>query len=141
MDSTLNRGIAVALVLSASAFVAALLFYGNQINYLLLGLSLTLVMAGVFVSGFRVELTGWVTFWLWMSALGIWAAFVVSPSPDSSFAVACVIALVPLAAVFGMALGSARTQLWSILGAIVIAIGIVYALIKQQQAKAKAKTA
>lgn len=127
MDSTLNRGTAVALVLSASAFVAALLFYGNQINYVLLGLSLTLAVAGIFVSGFRVELSGWMTFWLWMSALGIWAAFAVSPSPDSSFAVACVIALVPLAAALGMALGSARTLLWSIIGAIVIALAIVSA--------------
>ncbi len=127
-EGALNRRTATAVGLGTAAFAAALLFYGNQINYLLLGLTVTLAMAGIAVAGFHVEMSRSVTFWLWMSALGLGMAFVVSPSPDSSFAVAWVLGLIPLATLLGMALGSARRHLWLMIGAVVLVLAIISAV-------------
>ncbi len=128
MDRASKRRTTVAIAFGVLGFIAALLFYGNQINYLLLGLSVTLVMAGIAVAGLRVEVTPWATLWLWIATLGICSAFAVSPSPDSSFAAVWVLGLIPLAALFAMAIGSARTQLWVILGSIVLLLAAISAV-------------
>jgi O-antigen ligase len=128
MDSASNHRTSVAVALGVFAFLAALLFYGNQINFLLLGVSVSLVMAGIAVAGLRVEITRGATFWLWITTLGICFAFAVSPSPDSSFAVVWVIGLIPLAAFFAMAIGPARRALWFVIGAIVLVLALISAV-------------
>ncbi len=128
MDSASNRRTLVAIALGVFAFIAALLFYNSQLNYLLLGLSVTLVMAGVAIAGMRVEITPWSTVWLWIAILGLCSAFAVSPSPDSSFAALWVLGLIPLAVLFAMAIGSASSHLWVILGSIVLVLATISAV-------------
>jgi len=128
MDRELDARRVVAVALGGSAFVSALLYYGNQTNYLFLGLSFTLVLLGVGVAGLRVKMS-WLTIAvLWMSAFGVIAALAVSPSADSSFPVACALGLIPLATLFGVALGSARGLLWLMIGIIVFVLATLSAL-------------
>lgn len=128
MDSASNYRAAVAVAFGAVAFLATLLFYGNQINFILLGASATLVLAGIAVAGLRAEFPWWTTFWLWMTTLGICSSYAVSPSPDSSFAVVWVLGLIPLAACFAMAVGSARRQLWYLIGTVVLVLAAISAV-------------
>ena len=128
MESVLDARRLAAVALGGFAFVSALLYYGNQTNYLLQGLSFTFVLVGIGVAGLRVKMSRLAILVLWMSAFGTIAAFVVSPSADSSFAVACGLGLIPLAALFGMALGSARGLLWLMIGIIVLVLTIFSAV-------------
>ena len=116
MESTLRPRPAVAATLAALAFAAALFFYGSQVNYLLLALSVTLAFTAIVVAGLRVDIPAWAMIWLCLLVLAIVVAHLVSPSPDSSFVVAWVLGLIPLGTVLGMALGDSRKVLWSATG-------------------------
>lgn len=128
MDSASNHRNTVAVAFGVFAFLAALLFYGNQVNFILLGVSVTLVLAGITVAGLRVQIPRWATIWLWLITLGVCSSFAVSPSPDSSFAVVWVIALIPLAAFLAMVIGPARRQLWFLIGTVVLALAVISAV-------------
>jgi O-antigen ligase len=113
-----------AVLCGLAAFLTALLFYGAQVNLLMLACTATLLAAALAMRGLSQRLALRELLWILVAVFAIAAAQLRSLSPDSSFAAAWVLGLVPLAYLYGRSLGTHLDLLFYAIAAVVTALAV-----------------